>query len=218
MQLRLSDVAGLFDVSETFIHDWVRSEGLPAHLVNSQYRFNRGEILEWAALHHREVPRGLIPELGDCLSVATAFEAGGVFPGIRGKTSTEVFGSLAALVPELAEGDREMLVELLLAREAAGATAIGDGIALPHPARPIVLAQESPQLVLAYPAEPIDLGAEDKQPVTALFLLLSPTTHCHLKLLGVLSRLLGKDDFRRALQRQAGRDEMISLARRLEAA
>jgi PTS system nitrogen regulatory IIA component len=218
MQLRLSEVAGLFSVSETCVHDWVRGEGLPAHVVKTQYRFNRSEVLEWAALHHRAIPQGLAPETGLCLSVSAALEAGAVIAAVPGGTPEEVFSHIVATLRAVPADDRALLVELLLAREAAGTTSVGGGIAIPHPARPIMLAQDLPQIALAYLREPLDLGAADGKPIRTLFLLLTPTAHCHLQLLGILSRLLSNEEFRTAIERQAGPEVILPLARRLEAA
>lgn len=218
MQLRLSEVAGLFSVSETSVHDWVRAEGLPAHLVNTQYRFNRSEVLEWAALHHRAIPQGLAPDAGQCLSVSAALEAGTVIANVPGGTPEEVFAHIVAALPAVPADDRALLVELLLAREAAGTTSIGGGIAIPHPARPIMLSSDLAQIALAYLREPLDLGASDGKPIRTLFLLVTPTAHCHLQLLGILSRLLASGEFRTAIERQAGPEVILPLAHRLEAA
>ena len=64
MQLTLPQVAKLFSVSEQTITRWVQQENLPAHEVNAKYRFDRVELLEWAAINHRPLSPSLPEQLG----------------------------------------------------------------------------------------------------------------------------------------------------------
>ena len=47
--------------------------------------------------------------------------------------------AVVARMPLADEGDRELLLDVLLAREAMGSTGVGDGIAIPHVRNPVVL-------------------------------------------------------------------------------
>ena len=94
---------------------------------------------------------------------------------------------MVRLLPLPAEMDREAFFQLLLAREMAGSTAIGDGIAIPHVRNPIVLSTEQPAATLCFLAHPVDFGSLDGQPVSVLFTLVSPTVRAHLHLLSLLS-------------------------------
>ena len=75
--------------------------------------------------------------------------------------------------------DRESIAQLILTREALGSTAIGEGIAIPHVRRPILLNISSPAISLCFLDKPVDFGAFDGQPVFAIFLLISPTARMH---------------------------------------
>jgi mannitol/fructose-specific phosphotransferase system IIA component (Ntr-type) len=90
----------------------------------------------------------------------------------------------------LPEGvDRELMLEMVLARQQRGSTLVGDGIAIPHARYPIVASLAEPLLALGFPAAPVDAGTAGG-PVTALFLLLTPDSRTHLQLLARLSRAL----------------------------
>ncbi len=72
--------------------------------------------------------------------------------------------------------------ELLIVRERMGSTGIGKGVAVPS-ARSIAVRQS--RLIVARSHRGIDWGAADEQPVTLVFLALSPaesttTAHQHL--------------------------------------
>lgn len=87
------------------------------------------------------------------------------------------------------ESGRRALIEAALAREKAGSTGIGDGVAIPH-ARSAKLS--SPRLSVGLAARPIDFNAADGKPVTLAFLLAVPEAapKSHLKALAALSRVV----------------------------
>ena len=114
------------------------------------------------------------------------------------------------------EVDREFLYQVLLAREALGSTGIGEGIAIPHVRNPIVLHLSRPMVMLCFLKHPVDFGALDGQPVSALFILISPTVRAHLYLLSRLGFALRDPEFKKAVLRQASREEIIEPLRRLE--
>ncbi len=211
MQLLVSDVATLFGVPEKTVLKWIRAGEIPVHSVNAEYRFSRDELLEWAQASKRPIPPSLVVADG-ALSLAEALRAGGVQADVAGQ---DVRSVLAEVVRALAvpEGlDRAALLEVLLAREAAGTTAVGDGIAMPHVHSPIVLAAERPSVTVSYLARPVDFQAPDGQPVQVLFTLVSPTVRVHLQLLAQLAFWLRTPGFRAAVARRAGLDELVRLA------
>jgi mannitol/fructose-specific phosphotransferase system IIA component (Ntr-type) len=94
----------------------------------------------------------------------------------------------------------------ILAREAAGSTGLGGGVALPH-ARSARLA--SPLLAVGRTSVPIDFGSADGQPVSLIFLLAASASDPkgHLKALAALSRTAAdKKLVRRMLKAATGKD------------
>jgi PTS system nitrogen regulatory IIA component len=61
--------------------------------------------------------------------------------------------------------DRQLLLRLFLAREALGSTAVGDGIAIPHVRRPIVLNVPRSMVTLCFLKRPVAYQAPDGKPV-----------------------------------------------------
>jgi PTS system nitrogen regulatory IIA component len=121
------------------------------------------------------------------------------------------------LLPLPEEVDRETLLHVLLAREALGSTAVGDGIAIPHVRNPIVLHVDEPIVAVCHLATPVDFEALDGKPVRTLFTLVTPTVRTHLHLLSRLAYLLKQPPFREAVMREADVEEVVRLARELEA-
>jgi PTS system nitrogen regulatory IIA component len=213
VKLLVRDAARLLDVSEKTIYRWIKQGSIPVYRINEQYRFNRAELLEWATsrhisispeiFHEAEAEAVELPDLREALS------AGGINYRIGGHDRNTVLAAVvdAMRLPE--EVDRDFLVRVLLAREALGSTAVGDGIAIPHVRNPVVLHLARPTITLCFLEHPVDFGALDGKPVNTLFTLVSPTVRAHLHLLSRLSFALRNPCFRDPVLRQASREELL---------
>jgi PTS system nitrogen regulatory IIA component len=222
MQLTVRDVGKLLNASEATVTRWIRQRGLPARHVAGQYRFHRAELLEWATANQIKVS----PELFDHLetdeepvpTLAEALEAGGIFYQLPDTNKERALRALVQVLP-LPDGiDRELLLHLFLAREAAASTAIGDGIALPHVRNPIVLHVPRPMVSLCFLERAVDFGALDGKPVGTLFSLICPTMRSHLQMLARLAHAMHDPRFRDVVNRQQPRDVILAEARRIDAA
>lgn len=215
MQLNLRETARLFEVSESTVLRWAEKEGLPAFLINGQYRFSRIDILEWAARHRRRLAPMAAeagPEAGAPPALARWLEEGGVYHGLGGETPPSVMASVAERLP-LSAADRLLACKVLSEREAAGSTAVGEGIAIPHPRSPLVFPVEKPFVSLCFLAKPVDFSAPDGKPVHALFVLVAPTIRGHLAMLSSVAAALHDSGFHELVRRQAKGAEILACLR-----
>jgi fructose PTS system EIIBC or EIIC component len=106
--------------------------------------------------------------------------------------------------------DRALLKAALLAREAAGSTGIGNGVAIPHARSPKISA---PLLAAGLARRPIDFKSADGKPVFLVFLLAVPDAapSSHLKVLAGLSRLASDKKLLPLLKKAAYPDEFYNL-------
>jgi len=123
--------------------------------------------------------------------------------------------AIAALVEVLAlpgsgPEDRAAVRAAVLARETAGSTGIGHGVAIPHARAPQVPAT---CMAAARTAAPVDFAAADGQRASLLFLLAIPAAEprSYLPVLAALSRLAGDQKLLRRLNKAADRDEFYDL-------
>jgi PTS system nitrogen regulatory IIA component len=221
MKVNVRQAAKLLSVSESEIYRWVDSGELPCLLVKHQPLFGRAELLEWATARRLPVSLELF-ENGDeeasRLRLADTLERGGVFHNVPGSDRVSVLRAIVERLPLPDEEDRDLLLQILLARESTGSSGIGDGIAIPHVRSPLVFPGTSGLATLSYLASPVPFNAVDGNPVHTVFTLLSPTIRGHLQLLSRLSAALLDMGFKAAVLRRAGRDEIVAEARRVEAA
>ena len=199
MQLKIREVAKLLSVSDKTVYRWIKAGALPAYHVHDQYRVDRTELLEWVTACKMPVSEEILNESKDSekrISFAEAIEAGGCFYRVEGTDKESVLRSVVNTM-RLPEGvDTEFLYRVLLARENVCSTAIGDGVAIPHPRSPIVLHVTQPSISLCFLEQPVDFGAMDGKPVRVLFTLVTPTVHAHLQLLSRVGYALQDSEFK----------------------
>ncbi|TLU85815.1 MAG: PTS sugar transporter subunit IIA [Chlorobium sp.] len=107
------------------------------------------------------------------------------------------------------------LREDVLKREQDMSTGIGKALALPH-AKSSGVSQ--PVMAFATLQNELDFDSIDNQPVKIVFLLATPEEMLaeHLKLLGRITKLAGKEDVRQKLVRATSSREIIELFREEE--
>jgi len=219
MQLDVRAAAAVLNVPEATIYRWIAEKHLPAKGVEGQYRFARTELLEWATVHKVQLSPNIFQDeetSASHLSLVDSLESGGIFYDVPGADKNSV---LRAVVDNMSlpEGaDQELLLELFLAREASGSTAVGNGVAIPHPRHPVVLPVAKPMLSLCFLAEPIDFGAANGEPVHTLFVLLSPTVQMHLQMIARVACLLRDEHFQQVLVHRKPRKDILTDVRRME--
>jgi PTS system nitrogen regulatory IIA component len=216
MLLTAHGAARLLGTSERQIFRWVDDQEIPCRRVRDQLRFNPTDLLEWAtgrqmAVHveafEDDDPRDRPP------SLAAALAAGGVLAAIPATDRETVVRAIVARLTLPATFDRELLVEVMLAREANSVIAI-DSIALPPARNPIIVAGTTPLVTVGYFANPV---AFDGRSLRTMIVFVSPTVRCHLRLLARLSRALADREFRAAIDAQADVEVLVREATRVEA-
>ena len=179
-------------------------------------------MLEWATIHKLAIPAAILqPVTGGQVAgptLADALAYGGVAYQVAGADRGEVLQAALQGLPLPEDADREALLSLFLARERLGTTAVGDGVAIPHPRCPLVLGLPQSAVRLCFLAQPHDFGAPDGKPVDTLFLMVCRTVHEHLKLLARLATALRSDAFRQVLAARPAQTEIVAALRREETA
>lgn len=126
---------------------------------------------------------------------------GAIVTEIKSSKKEEVIKELVDLLinaNEIDKRNRNKIIEALMAREALGSTAIGQGVAIPHAKSEAVAS-----LIAAFglSKKGIDFDSLDGEPAHIFFLLLAPQDSAgpHLKALARISRLLKDKYFRDSL-------------------
>lgn len=220
MLLEPGEAAQALNVDEKTVIRWIKKDSLPANLVQDDYWINPVDLLEWATARGIKVNPALyrmhgaedipLPTLGQAL------QAGGIHCGITGIDKETVLRNVVATLGLPPEIDPDFILQVLLAREAMGTTAVGDGIAIPHVRNPILVQLPSPKISLCFLANPVDFGALDGLPVHILFTIISPTVKMHLHLLSKLAFCLRGHRLRQILGQQCNADAILATVNKIE--
>lgn len=192
MDLKLSELASLLDVSENTIQQWLEEGTLPCYRMQDEYRFNREEIEDWL-LHRRHLMGDDSSSHKDKVSslrysLYKAIYRGGVICDVSLKSKEEVLRYGATYIAEKFHLDAHVLFEMLVARESLMSTGIGEGIALPH-AKDFLLRSHYDIVVPMFLSESVPFEALDGQPVNLLFFLFASTDKSHLNLVNKIVNL-----------------------------
>ena len=218
MKLSVRDAARLLSVSESELYHWIEDGEIPFYMVNHQPLFNREELLEWATAHKLRLSIELFADGAQPVMLGDALVRGGVHHGVTGTDRAAALRAAVTKLPITDEAERELVLEIMLARESEASTGVGNGIAIPHVRSPLVFAGEAPAIALCFLEQPIEFGAIDQQPVTTLFVMMTPTVQVHLQLLSRLSVALHDAEFVAVLARRADADGVLAEARRIDLA
>ncbi len=216
MELKIKDIVELLQVNEKTVYRWIKDKKIPCYRINHQYRFNRAEINEWILSNKIELSSSLINlGLGDH-NLPRLLESGGIVASIVGDNVGEVITNAVELIPTPPGLKKEDIVLALMRREELMPTAVGKGIAIPHPRNPIVTDPKNASVSICYLERPADFHALDGEPVHTLFILFTATPRMHLEVLSKISHLCQNDLFLEKLRSRAPKDELIIFIREKE--
>lgn len=132
---------------------------------------------------------------------------------LKAKNKEEVIEELVSLLVgsgSIEKKFKSKVVEVIMAREALGSTAIGQGIAIPHGKSDSVS-----QLVagLGISKKGVNFDSLDGEPAHIFFILIAPQDSAgpHLKALARVSRLLKDKYFRESLKSAKDHKDIIEL-------
>lgn len=220
MQFDVREVARLFHVDESQVTRWINEQNLPAKQVSGKFCLNRAEVVEWATLQGIDISAEALREMlgiADEDGLSEAIKRGGVYRDLDASDKDAALHAVVDALPLPAGFDRSMLIDLLLARERLGATAMGNGVAVPHPRHPVILPVGRPVVAVCFLKRAVEFGEAEKGPVDTLFLLVCPTARTHLSVLARLSCALRDSRFLEAIRSRASSETIVHEADRVEA-
>jgi PTS system nitrogen regulatory IIA component len=223
MKLSLVEAAALLSLPEAALERLAREGTVPCQRVGGEPWFHRAELLEWATERGTPIaaePFGAAQRADDlpAARLARALTVGGIHHDVAGEDREAVLRAVVERLPVLDADERELLGSVLLAREALGSTAVGEGIAIPHARAPILLGTREPSITLCFLAQPVPFAALDHQPVHTLFSLVTHTVRGHLQLLARLAAALQDPGFRAVVRERAPAAVLLAEAGRLDLA
>lgn len=207
--LNLRESARLLNVPEAMMRRWLR-QGLFRPSDPSGERIGRAELLGWAREHgiNAAADRSRPSEHAADL-LADSVARGAVTVGCDPTSAAEAIELAVEAVPGLTAASRESLLADVLERERMASTAIGHGVALPHPRKPPSELVSDPVVSACFPERALDWAAIDGEPVSVVLLVLSPSAPVHLQLVARIAAVLRGTDSLAFLRGRPTQDELV---------
>ena len=133
-----------------------------------------------------------------------------VFPRLADASKKQILKTLATQAETLTGLEAGEIFSVLMEREHAGCTGMGEGIAIPHGRFEEL---DKIYALAATLARPIEFGAADGLPVDIVFMLLTPIAANteHLKAMATVSRLLRDRQLSQALRAAKTPEDMYGI-------
>ncbi len=201
MILTLKELADYLRVSERTITEMVDSGHLQGARIGGQWRFNSSQIdaLFFPQNSSAEIPPPPVWAPASSHQGITLSRVMNMDRMVMDMKATDVEGVVKELADvRLLKGlilDLQNLQTTLLAREKLLSTAVGNGLALPHPRDPVTTLRAPAIIVFGRSVDGVEYGASDGEPVHLFFMLCSQNIEMHLHLMGRLAHLLRHEEF-----------------------
>ena len=147
--------------------------------------------------------------------IGILFERGEVLEDVPGNSCAKIFEYICDRIVVPSGLTAHQLQKELVEREKVLSTAVGNGIAIPHPRYPLVKNSSESKIVVAYLLEPMDMQAPDVRKVYVMFVILSDSAQFHIKVLSALATLFKNEKFRKGIQACPSKGELLDLLRRI---
>lgn len=143
--------------------------------------------------------------------ISSLIEKGKIIYDVPGKTVQEVYRHVCDAIefPENLSADQ--VYEALILREELLSTAVGNGIALPHPRKSILREEESERIYIFFAKDPLDMGSPDGSRVSVFFLLLTKNRSTHLEILSSIAKIAQLPEIREKLLNTKSEKDIIAL-------
>jgi PTS system nitrogen regulatory IIA component len=141
---------------------------------------------------------------------------GGVLKNISGSTPQEVLVNFFEKLSVPRSLDKKLLLDAVLEREALMTTAIGKGIALPHPRNPLVAEAADQFVSIAFLEREVNWKALDNKAVHTVILIVSASAKLHLHTLSRINFFCQQDSFRELLKNRASEEKICRVIEETE--
>lgn len=212
MDLKIKDLVEWLQVPEKTIYGWIQENRIPCYRINHQYRFSRSEINEWILKNKVDVSDRIMAssDVTHPSLLPALLRNGDIYYDVPGQSVKDVLKNAIDLIPTPPQLDKELVLSYLVQREEMMSTAVGNGIAIPHPRNPIISDIESECVAICFLKNDIDFHALDKLPVHTLFIILSANATRHLDILSKIGYLCRQEVFLALLRKRAPREEVFA--------
>ncbi|MBN2407656.1 MAG: PTS sugar transporter subunit IIA [Elusimicrobia bacterium] len=192
-----------------------QSGKIPGYKIGNQWRFNISAIDEYLQDNIIKTPSFNIGDTisaSDIMPLSRFTDKSLISIHLKARDQEAAIREIASIAFEAGiVKTAEHLMIKLDEREKMLSTAVGKGIAIPHPRNPDDELFQNSHVVIARSTKGVDYNAPDGKPVYLFFMPCAPDVILHLKLLSKISKLLKEKNIVRKLMDVRSKSETIKL-------
>lgn len=213
--MTLAEVSQYLQLAEKTVLRMVQRGEIPAAKVASQWRFLRPVIRDWLAGQMHSMPEVKLDDMANLQPrtlplhevVRPELITLNVLPGPK----EQVLRQLMEPIQKTGfAANPSLLLDSLVERERMMTTAVGHGIAIPHPRKPLPDMFPEPAIALGICRAGVDFDAIDDQRVHLFFLICATREAIHLELMAKVAWFSRRPERMQALMTASSKKKVES--------
>lgn len=213
--LTTQELADILQLNIKTIIKLSKEKKLPSVKIAGQYRFSKERIIEWIESGLKDSTNKFLQDFENDVNDIDIQIHKLLFPyniiiNLKSTNKIDIIKELV-IFPENNNpiNNKEELIAQIINRENSRSTALGKGIAFPHPRTISKNIVKNGVLKLGISREGIDFNASDNIPVKIVFMLAFPNLSLHLKVLSKLTRLFKNEQLTLEIYEQNQTSEKV---------
>lgn len=202
--MTIKEVSKYLKMNERTVYKLIQGGQIPATKLGKQWRLNKEQLNEWLGFQVAELPTEDLVHLErdhkeSVIKITPLLKEENIVFNFYAQSKTQVIQKLVDVIiknNKLTPTEGEKLTQAIMERERLCSTAVGEGVAIPHPRDVVITDIKRPLLSAGVCRNGMDFESIDGKPTHLVFLLSAPRSDIHLKLMARLSRLLRDKVFR----------------------
>jgi PTS system nitrogen regulatory IIA component len=217
--MTLAEVADFLQLAEKTILRMAQRGQIPAAKVASQWRFLRSAVKDWLEQQMQIAPSIQMSYVEknekDFPGLDEVIRPDLVKTDIKPGSKDEVIKQLISPLRDTGFAQKpDLFLRKTLERERLMTTAVGHGVAVPHPRKPIENMFPGPGIVVGICPEGTDFDAIDDGPVHLFFLICATRDEIHLQLMARIGWLIRDKKILEKLKKAASIERVMEMINR----
>ena len=202
--MTIKEVAKYLKMNERTVYKLIQAGQIPAAKLGKQWRLDKEKLNEWIGFRMAEMPSEDLAHLEKdhketVIKIIPLLKQENVIFSFYAVSKSQAIQKLVNVLitnNNISPSEGKSLLKTVMERERLCSTAIGEGVAIPHPRDVVISSMKKPLLAAGICKHGMDFESIDAKPTNIIFLLSAPRNDIHLKLMARLSRLLRDKIFR----------------------
>ena len=218
--LTTKELSRYLKLNEKTIIKMAQTREIPGVKIGNQWRFYLSTVDEYL---QNKIAQGAVYGFGkfikttDILPLSRLVDQSSIILNMRVNDQGAALHELAKVAYDSGVAfSADRLVIQLQKRENLLTTAVGNGVAIPHPRNPSDEIFKKPCVIIARSKKGINIGAPDDKKVHLFFLTCAPDVILHLKLLSKVAALLNTKDAYKKLMKASTKADIMKVIMKTE--